>query len=137
MESPYSEAADILSPTDLEFGSLANSLSLLLEAAKSELEHDKEAAKTSLATASSILQSEMERRSGPRGKELTPFFWTEVALLPGASEPANSRFFKASEIAGGLPDLQFIKGHLDVASRAIDACRDPRQAIENLVRLLH
>jgi hypothetical protein len=80
---------------------------------------------------------DLQRRSGPRGKELTPFFWTEVALVPGASEPANSRFFKASEIAGGLPDLQFIKGHLDVASRAIDACRDPRQAIENLVRLLH
>jgi AraC family transcriptional regulator len=67
METPYREAADVSSQTDLEFGSLANSLALLLEAAKSELEHDKEAAKTSLATASSILQSEIERRSGAKG----------------------------------------------------------------------
>ena len=67
MERPYSETAEVSSPTDLEFGSLANSLALLLEAAKSELEHDKEAAKTSLATAYSILQSEIERRSGAKG----------------------------------------------------------------------
>ena len=51
MEAPYSEIADVSSPTDLAFGSLVNSLTLLLEAAKSELELDKEAAKTSLATA--------------------------------------------------------------------------------------
>jgi AraC family transcriptional regulator len=67
METLYSETADVSSPADLEFGSLANSLTLLLEAAKSELEHDKEAAKTSLATAFSILQSEIERRSGAKG----------------------------------------------------------------------
>jgi AraC family transcriptional regulator len=65
MERPYSEAADT-SPADLEFGSLANSLVLLLEAARSELEHDQEAVRTSLATASSILQSEIERRSGAK-----------------------------------------------------------------------
>ncbi|MBB3149550.1 AraC-like DNA-binding protein [Phyllobacterium trifolii] len=63
MERRYSEDADVSSQTDFEFGSLANSLALLLEAAKTELEHDQEAAKTSLATASSILQSEIERRS--------------------------------------------------------------------------
>jgi AraC-like DNA-binding protein len=67
MEMSYGEVADVSSPIDLEFGSLANSLVLLLEAAKSELEHDREAAKTSLATASSILQSEIERRSGATG----------------------------------------------------------------------
>jgi AraC-like DNA-binding protein len=66
MEMPHSEAADVLPPTDLEFGSLANSLALLLEAATSELEHDQAAAKTSLATALSILQSEIERRSGSK-----------------------------------------------------------------------
>jgi AraC family transcriptional regulator len=68
MERPYSEAADVSPPTDLlEFRFLADSLALLLEAAKRELEHDREAARTSLATASSILQSEIERRSSPRG----------------------------------------------------------------------
>ena len=81
MESPYSEAADVLSPTDLEFGSLANSLSLLLEAAKSELEHDKEAAKTSLATASSILQSAIERRSGARGSRRGGLAGWQMALV--------------------------------------------------------
>jgi AraC-like DNA-binding protein len=66
MERPYSDA-DVSSPSDFEFGSLANSLALLLEAVKTELEHDQEAAKRSLATASSILQSEIERRSGSKG----------------------------------------------------------------------
>jgi AraC family transcriptional regulator len=42
---------------------LANKVSELLETAKRELEHDREAAKASLATASSILQLEIERRS--------------------------------------------------------------------------
>jgi AraC-like DNA-binding protein len=64
MDRLDSDAADFSSSTDLEFGSLANSLVLLLEAAKSELEHDQEAARTSLAAASSILQLEIERRSG-------------------------------------------------------------------------
>jgi AraC-like DNA-binding protein len=48
---------------DLQFGYLAVSLAQLLEAAKRELEHDREAAKASLVTASSILQSEIQRRS--------------------------------------------------------------------------
>jgi AraC family transcriptional regulator len=66
MERPYSEAADVSSSIDFEFGSLVNSLVLLLEAAKSELEHDQEAARTSLAAASSMLQLEIERRSGAK-----------------------------------------------------------------------
>ena len=48
---------------DLQFGYLAVSLAQLLEVAKRELEHDREAAKASLVTASSILQSEIQRRS--------------------------------------------------------------------------
>jgi hypothetical protein len=67
MKRPCSEDADIWSPTDLEFGSLANSLALLLEAAKTKLEHAQEAAKISLATASSILRLEIERRSRAKG----------------------------------------------------------------------
>ena len=63
MQRLCSEDADVSSPIDLEFGSLANSLVLLLEAARTSLGHDPEAAKTSLATASSILQLEIERRS--------------------------------------------------------------------------
>jgi C4-dicarboxylate-specific signal transduction histidine kinase len=41
MEKPYSEAADALFTTGPEFGSSANSLTLLLEAAKGELEHER------------------------------------------------------------------------------------------------
>jgi len=58
---------DTLSPTDLQFGYLANSLAQLLETARRELERDREAAKASLATASTILQAEIERRSGANG----------------------------------------------------------------------
>ena len=59
---------DTPSPTDLpQFVHLANSLVELLETAKRELERDREAAKASLATASSILQSEIERRSRAKG----------------------------------------------------------------------
>ena len=59
---------DTPSPTDLQqFVYLANNVFELLETAKRELERDREAAKASLATASSILQSEIERRSGANG----------------------------------------------------------------------
>jgi AraC family transcriptional regulator len=47
----------------LQFDSVANSLAKLLETARRELDRDREAAKASLVTASSILQSEIERRS--------------------------------------------------------------------------
>jgi AraC family transcriptional regulator len=64
MEAP--QPTLISSPISLEFGCLANSLAQLLEVARREIERDREAAKASLATASSILQSEIERRSGAR-----------------------------------------------------------------------
>ena len=47
----------------LQFDSLASSLANLLETARRELDCDREAAKASLVTASSLLQSEIERRS--------------------------------------------------------------------------
>jgi AraC family transcriptional regulator len=53
---------DTPSPTDLQqFFYLANNVVELLETAKHEFERDHEAAKASLAMASSILQSEIER----------------------------------------------------------------------------
>ena len=52
--------------TDLAFGYLASSLAQLLEVVRRELEHDREAAKASLAAASTILQSEIERHSGAK-----------------------------------------------------------------------
>ena len=69
------------SPTGLPFGYLANSLALLLEAARRELEHDREAAKASLATASSILQSEIERYSGARRSRTAGLAGWQVARV--------------------------------------------------------
>jgi AraC family transcriptional regulator len=63
MESPQPVP---ISSTTSEFGYLANSLVQLLEVARREIERDREAAKASLAAASSILQSEIERHSGAR-----------------------------------------------------------------------
>ncbi len=50
-----------------QFHYLASSLARLLEAVSRELERDREAAKASLATASTILQSEIERHLGAHG----------------------------------------------------------------------
>ena len=50
----------------LQLGHLAGSLAQLLEVARREFEHDREAAKESLAIASTILQSEIERYSGAK-----------------------------------------------------------------------
>jgi len=59
---------DTLSPTDLrQFVCLANNVFELLETAKRELERDREAAGASLAAASVILQSVIERRSRAKG----------------------------------------------------------------------
>jgi AraC family transcriptional regulator len=66
MERSQSAVTDS-SSAGLEFGYLANSLATLLETARRELERDREAAKASLATASTILQAEIERRSGANG----------------------------------------------------------------------
>jgi len=65
MERCEDAAFDSLTPSEPQFDCLANSLVLqLLEMAKQDLERDQEAAKALLAEASSILQSEIDRRSG-------------------------------------------------------------------------
>jgi AraC family transcriptional regulator len=66
METSQSTATES-SPAGLEFGYLANSLAQLVETARREIERDHEAAKASLATASTILQAEIERCSGANG----------------------------------------------------------------------
>src|SRR5246500_4228022 len=52
---------------DQQFQLVANSVAKLLETARRELERDRDAARTSLATASHILQAEIERCSGANG----------------------------------------------------------------------
>ena len=64
MERSENAALNSSTPSEPQFDCLANSLIQLLETAKQDLERDREAAKALLAKASSILQSEIERRSG-------------------------------------------------------------------------
>lgn len=99
MERLRSEAADVSTAIDLEFGSLANSLVLLLEAAKSDLEHDHEAAKTSLATASSILQSEIERRSGLQGASTGGLAGWQIARVRSFIDKNLHRTIHASDLS--------------------------------------
>jgi AraC family transcriptional regulator len=63
MERSEGKEAASSSPADPQFDYFANSLVQLLEIARCALDRDREAAKASLLTASSILQSEIERRS--------------------------------------------------------------------------
>ena len=73
---------DTLSPTDLQqYVYLANNVSELLETAKYALERDREAAKASLVTASSILQSEIERRSRAKGARPSPLAAWQTARV--------------------------------------------------------
>ncbi|MEA2882818.1 MAG: AraC family transcriptional regulator [Bradyrhizobium sp.] len=64
MEGLQTTAPDSSSAADHQFQYVANSLARLLENATRELERDRHAAKASLVTASHILQSEIDRRSG-------------------------------------------------------------------------
>jgi AraC-like DNA-binding protein len=67
MERSENVALDSSTPNEPQFDCLANSLVQLLETAKQDLERDRQAAKALLAKASSILQSEIDRRSGANG----------------------------------------------------------------------
>jgi AraC family transcriptional regulator len=67
MERPENTALDTSAPSEPQFDCLANGLVQLLETAKQDLERDREAAKALLAKASSILQLEIDRRSGVNG----------------------------------------------------------------------
>jgi AraC family transcriptional regulator len=66
-ESLQTNATNPPAATGMPVHCLAKSLAKLLEAARRELDSDREAAKASLVTASSILQSEIERSSGTNG----------------------------------------------------------------------
>jgi AraC family transcriptional regulator len=69
MDGSQNTVADSSSAAGLQFHYLASSLVKLVETARRELERDREAAKASLATASTILQSEIERHSGAHGSK--------------------------------------------------------------------
>ena len=64
MERSEDTTFDTPAPSEPECDCLLKSLVQLVETAKQDLERDRQAAKALLAKASSILQSEMDRRSG-------------------------------------------------------------------------
>jgi AraC family transcriptional regulator len=66
-EGLQTNAANLPAATELPVHFLAKSLAQILETARGELDNDREAAKASLVTASSILQLEIERTSGING----------------------------------------------------------------------
>src|ERR1700752_2139778 len=67
MQGLQTIAAESSFAADQQFHLVANSVAKLVETARRELGHDQEAAKASLATASHILQAEIERCSGAHG----------------------------------------------------------------------
>jgi AraC family transcriptional regulator len=67
MEALQTTAPESSFAADQQFQLVANSLAKLLETVRRELERDREVAKASLATASNILQAEIERCSGTNG----------------------------------------------------------------------
>jgi AraC family transcriptional regulator len=67
MEALQTTAPESSFAADQQFHMVANSLAKLLETVRRELERDREVAKASLATASNILQAEIERCSGTNG----------------------------------------------------------------------
>jgi AraC family transcriptional regulator len=66
-ESLQTHATNPTAASGLPLHYLAKSLATLLETVRRELDGDREAAKVSLVTASSILQSEIERSQGANG----------------------------------------------------------------------
>jgi AraC-like DNA-binding protein len=99
MQRPRREDADVSSPIDLEFGPLANSLALLLESAKAALDHDHEAARTSLATASFILRSEIERRSHVTGARTGGLAGWQIARVRSFIDSNLHRAIHASDLS--------------------------------------
>lgn len=99
MERLYSDAADVSRPADLEFSFLATRLAPLLEAAKGELEHDLQAARTSLATATSILHSEIERRASPQGPRRGGLAGWQMARVRSFIEGNLHRSIRTTELS--------------------------------------
>ncbi|WP_456721195.1 MULTISPECIES: helix-turn-helix domain-containing protein [unclassified Bradyrhizobium] len=83
----------------LPFPCLARSLAKLLETARRELDSDREAAKASLVTASSILQSEIERSSGANGSRPGALASWQIARVRAFIEENLHRNIDAKDLS--------------------------------------
>jgi len=114
MEGLQTTAPESSLAPDQQFHLVANSVAKLLETARRELGHDQEAAKaSSLATASHILQAEIERCSGANGSArggLAACISFEYALTLTATctAPFTSGISARSPVEPGalLPEIQ-------------------------------
>src|SRR5260370_42679384 len=85
-ESLETNATSPPARAELPLNYLAKSLARLLATARRELDGDREAAKASLITASSILQSEIERSSGANGSRPGALAGWQVARVRAVIE---------------------------------------------------
>jgi len=100
MTTALDQLDDTPSPTDLQqFVYLANNVFELLQTAKRELERDREAAKASLVTASSILQSEIERRSRAKGARPGALAGWQMARVRGFIDENLHRTIRTMELS--------------------------------------
>ena len=99
MDRLFSEFDQVSRPADPEFDFLANRLSLLLQAAKGDIEHDRQSAKASLSTAVSILHSEIERRSSPVGPRAGGLAGWQVSRVRSFIEKNLHRSIRTTELS--------------------------------------
>jgi AraC-like DNA-binding protein len=147
MERHQSRETDDSSLAELPFDYLANSLANLLETAKHELERDPDAAKASLAKASSILRSEIARHSRATGSAAgglacwqiarvrafidnnlhRPIHTKELSTVARLSVAHFARSFKRS--FGQSPHAHVVKKRLEKACHLIMTSSTPLSEI--------
>jgi AraC family transcriptional regulator len=103
MEGLQATAPEPFAAADKQFHLVASSLAKLVETARRELGRDQEAAKASLATASHLLQSEIERCSGASGStrvvwRLGRSFACELTLTAICTAPFTSGISALSRV---------------------------------------
>lgn len=125
------------SPIGSPFGYLAGSLAELLDVARREFEHDRKVAEASLAAASTILQSEIERRSGAKQSKTAGLAGWQIARvrafidknlhrtihtqdLSAVARRSPAHFSRSFNLTFGEPPHAYVvKGRLEKACRLI------------------
>jgi AraC family transcriptional regulator len=99
VEDVQTKATNPLCPTCLPTRHLASTLVKLLETARRKLDSDREAAKAYLVTASSILESEIERLSGANGSRPGALAGWQIARVRAFIEENLHRNIYAKDLS--------------------------------------
>jgi AraC family transcriptional regulator len=146
-ETCQTNTTDSSSAAGLPFNYLANSLAQLLETAWRELDSDRDAAKASLAAASCILRSEIERHSGANGSRPTALAGWQMARvrafieenlhstisardLSAVAQRSQAHFSRSFKLAFGEPPHAYV-----VKRRLARACQLMVTSTETLTRI--